>query len=409
MRACIHRGATQIGGSCVELEHEGSRILIDLGLPLDADPQDATLLPPIETDGLKALIISHPHLDHYGLLHHLPNPVPIAMGEAARRIIHAAADFITGSIPILDGPDLAHRRPITIGPFTITPYLVDHSAYDAYALMIEAGEKRLFYSGDLRDHGRKSKLTEQLISDPPVGVNALLLEGSSLSRLDEDAVFPTEEQLSLRLEELMELPAGLVMVQMSAQNIDRLVSVFKATRRAGRTLLIDLYTASILEATGNPRLPQTYWSDVALCIPHRQRIQIKQGRLFELLDRHKTARLFPEDLGADPGRYVLVFRPIWMQDLVRAGALKDSLLIYSQWKGYLDRGDYARLERWLSDNDILIRFVHTSGHAAPATLKRLAVAIAPRQLVPIHTFERDSYINLFDNVVIHEDGTYWEV
>ena len=34
MKLTIHRGAKEIGGSCVELESGGSRILIDFGLPL---------------------------------------------------------------------------------------------------------------------------------------------------------------------------------------------------------------------------------------------------------------------------------------------------------------------------------------------------------------------------------------
>ena len=34
MHVCIHRGSKQIGGSCVEVESRGQRILIDLGLPL---------------------------------------------------------------------------------------------------------------------------------------------------------------------------------------------------------------------------------------------------------------------------------------------------------------------------------------------------------------------------------------
>jgi Cft2 family RNA processing exonuclease len=33
MRVRIHRGAEQIGGSSVEVEANGSRIIIDLGLP----------------------------------------------------------------------------------------------------------------------------------------------------------------------------------------------------------------------------------------------------------------------------------------------------------------------------------------------------------------------------------------
>lgn len=36
----IHRGANEIGGSCIEIEHESSRIIVDIGMPLyDRDGQ----------------------------------------------------------------------------------------------------------------------------------------------------------------------------------------------------------------------------------------------------------------------------------------------------------------------------------------------------------------------------------
>ncbi len=45
MWACIHRGTREIGGTCVEVEAQGRRILLDLGLPLDASGDEAALLP----------------------------------------------------------------------------------------------------------------------------------------------------------------------------------------------------------------------------------------------------------------------------------------------------------------------------------------------------------------------------
>ena len=48
MRACIRRGSKQIGGSCIEVEQDGKRLLIDLGLPLDAPANTADIMP----DGL---------------------------------------------------------------------------------------------------------------------------------------------------------------------------------------------------------------------------------------------------------------------------------------------------------------------------------------------------------------------
>jgi ribonuclease J len=182
MQVCIHRGAKEIGGSCVELISKGKRLIIDLGLPLDADRSDKKYLPDISgldgnDDSLLAILISHPHLDHFGLLAHISNKIPVIMGEDARRILTQAAPFLPGNWPIpTNGLNLESETPIELGPFKIIPYLMDHSGYDAYSLMIEADGKRLFYSGDFRMHGRKAKLTEKLIANPPKNIDVLLLE-----------------------------------------------------------------------------------------------------------------------------------------------------------------------------------------------------------------------------------------
>ena len=41
MRARIHRGANEVGGNCVELEHDGDRLVLHLGCRLTAGHQDS--------------------------------------------------------------------------------------------------------------------------------------------------------------------------------------------------------------------------------------------------------------------------------------------------------------------------------------------------------------------------------
>ena len=57
-------------------------------------------------------------------------------------------------------------------------------------------------------------------------------------------------------------------------------------------LLIDLYTAVVLEATGRDSIPQSDWDEVRLYTPHRQRVTIKEKGLFLDLGRHKANRVF---------------------------------------------------------------------------------------------------------------------
>ena len=179
MRLVIHRGTQEIGGSCVELRSGKSRILIDFGMPLVNDkkePFNSKILARKSPDSLKklkilprikglykgekksvdAILISHSHLDHYGLLRHVHSRIPVYMSEGAGILIEISNTFLPYSAGSLNAFKIKHKRPFKAGDFTITPFLVDHSAFDALAFLVEAGGKRLFYSGDFRGHGRKS-------------------------------------------------------------------------------------------------------------------------------------------------------------------------------------------------------------------------------------------------------------
>jgi ribonuclease J len=415
MRVCIHRGSKQIGGSCVEVESCGQRLLIDFGLPLDAEENSRQYLP--KTAGLDGsdpsllgVLISHPHLDHFGLLAHISPKIPVGMGAAARRILEAAAPFLPGNWPIpAKGWIYQSEQSFDIGPFHITPFLVDHSAYDAYAFQIESGGKSIFYSGDFRAHGRKATLFDRLVANPPTNIDALLLEGSSIGRIGDDQTFSKESDIEAQLVQVFSATEGLALVHTSAQNIDRIVSIMRASKRTGRKLVIDIYAAAILEATGNQNIPQSDWPEVALFVPQAQRIQIKKNAWFDMLTRHATNRIYIENLQEAPRKSTLLFRPLHRFDLERGKCLTGAAYIYSQWDGYWEQGAYDKIKEWLERNEIPKYSIHTSGHASPVDLKKLVATINPRKVVPIHSFMPERYPELFPNVEAHDDGEWWEV
>ena len=415
MRVCIHRGSKQIGGSCVEVESRGQRILIDLGLPLDADENRSQYLPKVDgLDGtdptLLGVLISHPHLDHFGLLAHISPNIPVGMGPAARRILEAAAPFLPGNWPTpAKGWNYQSGQCFDIGPFRITPFLVDHSAYDAYALLIESDGKSIFYSGDFRAHGRKAALFDRLVANPPANIDVLLLEGSSIGRIDDDQQFSSESDIEAEFVQVFSAAKGLALVQTSGQNIDRIVSIMRASKRTGRKLVLDLYTAAILEATDNQNIPQSDWPEVALFIPQAQRIQIKKNAWFDLLKRHTANRIYIKHLQEAPRESTLLFRPLHSTDLERGECLDGAVYIYSQWEGYWERGFYDGVKDWLEKHAIPKISIHTSGHASPVDLKQLAAAMNPRKVVPIHSFAPERYSGLFSNVQSYNDGEWWEV
>lgn len=85
--------------------------------------------------------------------------------------------------------------------------------------------------------------------------------------------------------------------------------------------------------------------------------------------------------------------------------LKGACLIYSLWPGYLDR-DRTDLREWAKRKEIDFHIVHSFGHASSADLYRMAQAVAPQRLLPIHTVHPERYASLSPNVEIAANGEW---
>ena len=176
------------------------------------------------------------------------------------------------------------------------------------------------------------------------------------------------------------------------QNIDRLVSLYRAAKRAGRLFVLDLYGATIAAATNLPgSIPQASWSDVRVFVALSQRLRVKREGAFNRIAPIRPARLYPEDLARLAGRLVLRFRGSMGAETARANCLSGATALWSMWPGYLEQPSAVRLRSWLDAHDIPLTITHASGHATVADLQRLVEAMRPEQVVPIHTHEPERF------------------
>jgi ribonuclease J len=187
------------------------------------------------------VLISHPHQDHWVLINELPASWPIWTGSKSAQLIAVVGDItrhlLTGTFKTWN----SRTGPFAVGSFTVTPILTDHSAFDAYMLLIEGAGKRILHTGDFRRHGRKSALVDKMMAKPPADIDVLLSEGTNLGS---DKPVMTEEELESDFVELFKRTKGRVFISWSGQNIDRSVTIYRAALQTGRTLAIDLYTAA---------------------------------------------------------------------------------------------------------------------------------------------------------------------
>jgi len=223
MKVRIHRGTKEIGGNCIELSSSGKSIILDLGMPLTIANQDDAELPEIpglkdgDNPDLLGIIISHPHQDHYGLIPKVHPTVHIFIGKDAHAILEASSPFSPFGLSLECFTHYRDQKQFSIGPFQITPYLNDHSAYDAYSLLIEADGKTLFYTGDFRTHGRKSGVFKQLLENGPKDIDVLLMEGTNIGRgLNSDKLV-TEDKLENNIRDISNKTDGLVLSWFSGQ------------------------------------------------------------------------------------------------------------------------------------------------------------------------------------------------
>lgn len=408
----IHRAADEIGGNCIELEHDGHRLLLDAGSPLVGDgttePQGAIPRTLDTSKDIAGLVISHPHQDHWGLLRSLPASWSVWSGTASETLIRMTASLSGGGVAQRFQTYRPHE-PFSVGPFMITPFLTDHSAFDAHMLLVDVGGKRVLYSGDFRRVGRKAALVDRLMKNPPPGVDVLLLEGTTLGRAE---AFPTEAALEDDFVSLFQRTPGRVFITWSAQNIDRTVTIYRACKKAERTLVLDLYTIDVMERLSALRdtLPRLGWPQV------RAVITSSMKWMYESPDR-MNAPAFVERVAisghamgaaklAEMRDAVVMLRSSLLRDFGKKGVepTADDAWVFSMWSGYLKTPEYQQVRAAFEAAGATFAQIHTSGHASRDDLEEFARSIAPRRLVPIHSFTWDEHLDGFENVQRLRDG-----
>jgi len=425
MKLTIHRGTKEIGGSCVELMTANTRLVLDLGLPLvdaNREPFDsrAALAKPVDVlkaekvipqiAGLfdtdhsapNAILLSHAHLDHVGLLHLSRPEVPIYATSGTSKMMLAGAVF--AGQKALDRTrfrEVISQQAFQIGDCRVTPLAVDHSIYGSVAFLIEAEGKTILYSGDFRNHGRKPGMLRDLLDHLKAKtVDVLIVEGTHFGNEREQGL--TEYELEDRIVEWVKTAPALVLATFSALDVDRIVTLYRAARKADRTFVVDAYTAFVLYLIGRQaKVPR----------PSRDMgIRVFFNYLFERrkLDniRHKFVadQIELAEILAEPTKYLMVFRPSMIEFDFQGQLPTRCRCLYGYWPGYLTRPDWIELQEKITQVNGEFIQAHVSGHAYDADIISFVNSVNARTVIPIHTFEPQMYREHFPNVTMLSDG-----
>jgi len=205
----------------------------------------------------------------------------------------------------------------------------------------------------------------------------MLMEGTSISRSNKR--FETEEQLEEQFLKTFKDTKGINFVYVSGQNIDRLVTIFRACRRCGKLFVIDFYIANVLfelsELGYGVPYPSANFPEIKVFNPSLLTKRIQNFNRNDLVDRFAQFNIDYEEINKQTENIVMTIRSSMTHEIKKIKKIKGSSLIYSMWEWYKDNSSTKRILNDIVKRGATINTIHTSGHADNYTLKKMYNAV----------------------------------
>ena len=387
--------------------------------------------PPEERE-IDGIFLSHAHADHSQYIHFLRTDIPIYCTMETKIILQTLEE--TGSNPLSDftsaceafsfytnkNGDLSRvdrrrsefiaERPFKImtpgnrakiGSLEVEMLPVDHSMPGACGFIVYTDRGSLVYTGDIRFHGYRQKLSEKFIEQSKaVKPRWLLCEGTRIEKKETDS----EEGVKKELTNQISTAEGLVFIEHPIRDLYRVKSIFDAATANKREFAVNLKLAYLIREMRD--LSPLKLSDVKILIPKKRWGLIsKEG--FEHSQVEKDYEKWERDflgepnsitykeLQKNPEEYV-VSMSFWEINQLTDIRPEDSIWIKSTCEPFDPEMemDEERKQRWLDHFKIKKLSAHASGHASGGEIIELIKTISPEKLFPIHTEKPEKFKEL---------------
>jgi len=419
----FYGGTGEIGGNKILLRHGDTSIFLDFGKNFGRERQfyDEPYLSPREEKHLiylgilpkirglykkdegepsiDAIVLSHPHADHWDYIRYVKDSVPIFCGETTKTMIVARelastgqrAEYRIANLTSNQGEQVFKKFQtfrtgdiLNIGSIKLEPIHVDHSVPGAYGFIIYTSSGVIAYTGDFRLHGPKANMSREFIDKAKQAhPDVLITEATNIV----DAKMVSESEVEDKIRRIVSTTRRLALAGFYLNDMDRLTTFWQAAKTNGRQLAVSTKQAWIVHnLQGDKHLNLFGLEDPNVLIFQREKR--RQYEWEKTLKQHYPDKIVDSYyVNAHQDELLLAASFLDMNEMVEVQPEPGSIYILSQSEPFNEEMeiDYNKLLNWLEICGLPLYQVHASGHINPDELKWAIQEINPGRLYPIHT------------------------
>lgn len=290
-------------------------------------------------------------------------------------------------------------RKFSLGNIDVERYPVDHSTFDACGYILYTYDFTIGYTGDIRFNGLRSiesyAFIERLKEER---IDGLIIECTKIDsqQTNEDSL-KSEYDVLERSKKVME-NNGLVIIDCSYRDLDRLSLFLEAAESSGRRFLVSPKTIKYLWYLKSSRdYIRELYENVFIYEKPNSRVKPPKGKEDEIVS--------DEEIRKRPAEYALSL------SYENFGKLFDlcpfppkSVLIHSESEPHDEEGEieYERMLNWCDYFNIKQEHIHCSGHINKEEIREIIADVRPKFVFPIHTKNPHALKQLIKDVKIIE-------
>ena len=243
-------GVEEVGRNMFTIETNGDIFIFDVGFQFvteDASPGVDYVLPNTKyleqnIDRVRAVFITHGHLDHIGgipfLMNRFGNP-PIYTQQLSATMIQKRQEEYP-DMPELNIIVVSPGSTHTIGSTKVQFFPVTHSIPDSMGIAVETPWGNVIATGDLKlDHENGIPTDEEQKKWGALGKQKNLLFIADSTNAEKDGFSIPERKVYETLEEIIKTVPGRLIIGTFASQFDRMIHIIEIAERMGKKIVIE--------------------------------------------------------------------------------------------------------------------------------------------------------------------------